>query len=126
MNKYNRNMHYKDNWINGKNWSISDICQYQQEVRTNNDAERFHNNFNFKIQKTNVNFYELVGHLGEEAKLVNTVIKCLVSDRLSYSQKQKQKNFEYILKEHWRKLSQLEITPIQFLHSLNSMNVECD
>ena len=116
--------HYKDNWIQGKNWSAKDICVYKEKIRTNNDAEKFHNNLNYKIQKTNVDFYELLGHLGEEAKWLNFQVRSLISDKLSPLKTKKQKNFEELLKENWEKLDNSHLTAIQFLHEINNMKYQ--
>ena len=56
------------------------------------------NNLNYKIQKTNVDFYELLGHLGEEAKWLNFQVRSLISDKL---------------KENWEKLYKSHLTAIQ-------------
>ena len=74
------------------------------------------NNLNYKIQKTNVDFYELLGHLGEEAKWLNFQVRSLISDKLSPLKTKKQKNFEELLKENWEKLDNSHLTAIQFLH----------
>ena len=94
---------------------------YKEKIRTNNDAEKFHNNLNYKIQKTNVDFYELLGHLGEEAKWLNFQVRSLISDKLSPLKTKKQKNFEELLKENWEKLDKSHLTAIQFLHEINNM-----
>ena len=79
------------------------------------------NNLNYKIQKTNVDFYELLGHLGEEAKWLNFQVRSLISDKLSPLKTKKQKNFEELLKENWEKLDKSHLTAIQFLHEINNM-----
>ena len=114
--------YYKNNWIEGKNWSAKDICVYKEKIRTNNDSEKFHNNLNYKIQKTNVNFYELLGHLGEEAKWLPLQITSLLSDQLYSLKTKKQKNFEELLHLNWQKFDNSQLTAIQFLHEMNNIN----
>ena len=82
------------------------------------------NNLNYKIQKTNVDFYELLGHLGEEAKWLNFQIRSLISDQLFSLKTKKQKNFEELLKENWEKLDNSHLTAIQFLHEMNNMKYQ--
>ena len=113
--------YFKKNWIYGKNWSVEDICAYREKIRTNNDAESFHNTLNFKIQKTNVDFYRLLLHLGEEAIWVENQVHCLILGKSKSQKTKEQKIFEDLLQKNWEKIGNNEIDAIQFLHNMNHM-----
>ena len=113
--------YFKKNWIYGKNWSVEDICAYGEKIRTNNDAESFHNTLNFKIQKTNVDFYRLLLHLGEEAIWVENQVHCLILGKSKSQKTKEQKIFEDLLQKNWEKIGNNEIDAIQFLHNMNHM-----
>ena len=113
--------YFKKNWIYGKNWSVEDICAYREKIRTNNDAESFHNTLNFKIQKTNVDFYRLLLHLGEEAIWVENQVHCLILGKSNSQKTKEQKIFEDLLQKNWEKIGNNEINAIQFLHNMNHM-----
>ena len=99
---------------------------YKQKIRTNNDSEKFHNNLNFKIQKSNVSFYELVDHLGKEAQWLPVQIQSLLNDQLYPIKTKKQKKFEDLLELNWQKLDNSQLTAIQFLHEMNHMKCTDD
>ena len=113
--------YYKNNWISGKNWSVTDICVYREKIITNNDAEKYHNGLNFKIQRTDVDFYELLVHLGDEANWVEYHVQSLITGKLSPQKTKQQKNFEDLLERNWEKIGKSEISAIQFLHEMNNM-----
>ena len=81
----------------------------------------FHNGLNFKIQRTDVDFYELLVHLGDEANWVEYHVQSLITGKLSPLKTTKQKLFEDLLKRNWEKIDKSEITAIQFLHEMNNM-----
>ena len=99
--------YYKKNWIYGKNWSVEDISVYREKIRTNNDAENFHNTLNFKIQRTHVDFYQLLIHLGEEAKWVEDHVHCLILGKSNSQKNKRTKDFEDLLERNWEKMGNL-------------------
>ena len=118
--------YFKNNWIDGRNWSAKDICVYKQKIRTNNDSEKFHNNLNYKIQKTNISFYPLVEHLAKEAQWLPVQIQSLLNDQLHPIKTKKQKKFEDLLEKNYKKLDNSQLSPIQFLHEMNQMKYTDD
>ena len=97
------------------------ICAYREKIRTNNDAENFHNKLNFKIQRTHVDFYQLLIHLGQEANWVETHVQCLILGKFKPQKTKEQKIFEDLLQRNWEKIGKSEISAIQFLHEMNNM-----
>ena len=118
--------YFKNNWIDGRNWSAKDICVYKQKIRTNNDAEKFHNNLNYQIQKTNISFYPLVDHLAKQAQWIPLQIQSLINNQLSPIKTAKQKKFEDLLEKNYKKLDNSKLSPIQFLHEMNQMKYTDD
>ena len=112
--------YYKDNWINGPNWSIEDICQWGCCVRTNNDAERFHMKLMGKVEKTNVDFYELINILGDFA--VNTMVysRLFVQGLLNTYTRKKLLSFETELSEASVQLQENVINSFQFLNRIST------
>ena len=91
--------YYLNNWINGKNWSIADICQWNCSVRTNNDAERFHMKLMGEANKTNMPFYELVNLLGSFATRVTMEAKTFAMGLLNTVPRKKVVIFEKVIKK---------------------------
>ena len=46
QNVINLFTYYEKTWINNSNWSLNEITQWRNHIRTNNDAERFHMKLN--------------------------------------------------------------------------------
>lgn len=112
--------YYKDNWINGPNWSINDICQWGCTVRTNNDAERFHMKLMGKVEKANVEFYELVNILGNFATNTYMDARLFAQGLIDYRPKKKSLSFEKELLEASDLLRNKEISSFQFLNKVTS------
>ena len=113
--------YYSDNWINGPNWSISDICQWGCHVRTNNDAERFHMKLMSRIEKTSVDFYQLANVLGRMALNAMSDARSHAMGLLHVKPRKNILNFEQQLSEASHQLVRKEINSFQFLNKLCSM-----
>jgi hypothetical protein len=62
---------YMENtWIKGSVWPPSKWSVFMQPIRTNNDAEGWHNRINKRFGKVGINLYELIPLLLNEAKLI--------------------------------------------------------
>merc|ERR1712120_119271 len=114
--------YYDKTWIGGKNWAISEICQWGNHIRTNNDAERFHMKLMSSIEKCNVPFYELINILGDIAITIPTTAKMFAQGLIISSQKKKTKSFELELTKASNELNNKQITPFQFLNILTETN----
>ena len=112
--------YYYDNWIHGNNWDLNDICQWGCSVRTNNDAERFHMKLNGSVQKTNVNFYDLINILGDFALRAIWDAKIFAMNLIADQRKHKTIKFEQVLLDSCDKLQKREISSVQFLNTLSS------
>ena len=53
---------------------------FNQISRTNNDAEGWHNRVNSRSRQTELNFYELVSRLFDEAKTIPLQVKLMCQD----------------------------------------------
>ena len=113
-------LYYEKNWINGNNWSIEEICQWKQHIRTNNDAERFHMKLMSTVEKSNVPFYELVNILGDIGRYIWNNAKMFAQGLIGSYQKKEAKSFEQTLTKASNLLQNNKITPIQFLNLLSS------
>ena len=40
--------YFEKTWLTNSNWSLNEITQWRNNMRTNNDAERFHMKLNIK------------------------------------------------------------------------------
>jgi hypothetical protein len=69
------------NWIAGTVWLPVKGYVFNQHVRTNNDAEGWHNRINERA-RTKMNFYELVPKLFSEAKMIPLQKRLLCRDRI--------------------------------------------
>jgi hypothetical protein len=69
------------NWIAGTVWLPVKGSVFNQHVRTNNDAEGWHNRINERA-RTKMNFYELVPKLFSEAKMIPLQKRLLCRDRI--------------------------------------------
>ena len=112
--------YYKDNWINGPNWSINDICQWGCTVRTNNDAERFHMKLMGQVEKTNVDFYELVNVLGVFATNTMVEARLFAMGLLDRKARKNILSFEKELSDASNQLRNKDINSFQFLNKLTS------
>ena len=112
--------YYKDNWINGHNWPISDICQWGCTVRTNNDAERFHMKLMGKVKKNNVDFYQLVNILGDFATNVFVDARNFAQGLIVFKANKKTLSFNKELTEASDLLRKREISSFQFLNRITS------
>ena len=59
-----------DTWISSNIWPPSSWSVFQQNIRTNNDVEGWHNKNNRKAGRGQIKFYLLVELLHEESKYV--------------------------------------------------------
>ena len=71
----------RDNWIVSKIWPPAKWCVFNQPIRTNNDAEGWHNRINCHT-KDKMNFYLLVPILYQESKLIPLYKKLLCGNKL--------------------------------------------
>ena len=116
--------YYENNWINGQNWSVNDICQWGCKVRTNNDAERFHMKLMARVKRTNVNFYELVNILGEIGENIVVEAKMFALSLLNRKPRPSIVSFVNLLEDASKKLYDQHISPFEFLNKLTAANVD--
>merc|ERR1711895_23708 len=74
--------YYEKTWINNSNWSLGEISQWRNHIRTNNDAERFHMKLMNSVKKCNVDFYELVNILGDIGNIIPLTAKMFAQGML--------------------------------------------
>ena len=122
QNVINLFTYYEKTWINNSNWSLNEITQWRNHIRTNNDAERFHMKLMNSVKKCNVDFYELVNILGEIGNVIPLTAKMLGQGMLESTKRKRQKNFETELANASNELCEKKITPIQFLNILTESN----
>ena len=72
-------------WIKSKCWGPKKWSVFNQAIRTNNDAEGWHNRIYSKAKKE-LNFYELVELLFKEADLINLQAKLLCQQKMMRQQ----------------------------------------
>ena len=112
--------YYLRNWIKGKNWSITEICQWNCSVRTNNDAERFHMKLMTEARKPNMSFYDIVNLLGDVANRVLMDAKNFSMGLMNTFQRKQVKAFEAQLKTAQDQLRKGDINALQFLNLLTT------
>jgi hypothetical protein len=71
----------RENWIESRVWSPSKWCVFNQPIRTNNDAEGWHNRINCHT-KDKMNFYALVPELHKESKLIPLYKKWMCRNKI--------------------------------------------
>lgn len=71
------------NWILSTLWPPKTWSVFMQPIRTNNDAEGWHNRINSRAGQNGVNFYLLVDFLHEEAKSVSLQVVLLCQETLT-------------------------------------------
>ena len=116
--------YYENNWINGQNWSVNDICQWGCKVRTNNDAERFHMKLMARVKRTSVNFYELVNILGVIAENLVYDAKMFALSLINRKPRPSIISFVKLLEDVSQKLKDQCISPFEFLNKLTAANVD--
>ena len=70
-------MDYINNTWKPASWTV-----YRQSVRTNNDVEGWHHQYNRKAQKPNLQMYILIVLLHKEARLLPTQLKMVTEGKL--------------------------------------------
>ena len=111
---------YQKTWINGNNWSINEICQWDQHVRTNDDAERFH--LRLKNIAFNTPFYNLINILGDIATSTQDDANMFAQELIDSYQKKTAISFKETLAKASEALENKEINGIQFLNSITQTN----
>ena len=112
--------YYDNNWIDGPNWSTSDICQWGQAVRTNNDAERFHMKLMGSVQKTGLDFYDIVNILGEFGSNTMTYARMFVQGMIVTYKRKRFLSFEQELREASIDLRDNVTNSFQFLNRIST------
>ena len=114
--------YFEKTWLTNSNWSLNEITQWKNHIRTNNDSERFHMKLMNAVQRCNVDFYELVNILGDIGNHIPLTTKMLSQGMINSTRRKKQKNFETILKNASNDLISKKISAIQFLNIMSESN----
>merc|ERR1711913_226356 len=114
--------YFEKTWLTNSNWSITEISQWRSHIRTNNDAECFHMKLMGRVQKSNLDFYELVNILGDIGNYIPITAKLLSQGMIKSTKRRKQKNFETLLTKLTIELMNQQITPMQFISSISESN----
>ena len=114
--------YFEKTWLTNSNWSLNEITQWRNHIRTNNDAECFHMKLMNAVQRCNVDFYELVNILGDIGNNIPLTAKLLGQGMIKSTKRRKQKNFETLLTKLTIELMNQQITPMQFISSISESN----
>ena len=88
-------------WIEHSVWPPENWSVFGQSIRTNNDAEGWHNRLNLKAKKAKLPLYMLVQLLFNESRVVSTNVTLLCERRLKKYQKSKYKSVAAELQGAW-------------------------
>lgn len=91
-------------------WGPCNLSVYGQSVRTNNDAEGWHNRFNRKAKKGKLNFYMLVELMHQEARMVSLQAKALSDGRVLRRQRKNYVRHQGRIANLWEKYQNGEKT----------------
>ena len=114
--------YFKKTWVTNSNWSVNEICQWRLRIRTNNDSERFHMKLMNSVNRSNIEFYELINILGDIGNMIELTTTMFAQGMIESKQKKKQVSFEKILTNASNDLYDKKITPIEFLNLLTTTN----
>ena len=106
-----------DTWISSNIWPPSSWSVFQQNIRTNNDVEGWHNKINRKAGRGQIQFYLLVELLYEESKYVEAQTRLVREEQLTRFQRLEYKRVNSAIQDLWERFNENELTSMQLLNS---------
>ena len=112
------------NWIDGNVWPPEKWSVFNQHIRTNNDAEGWHDRINERA-RAKLNFYELVPKLFDEARLIPLQKKLLCKNKILKRCRKNTASVNANLLALWDSYPQT-ITCKKLLKSVSEIDVNCN
>lgn len=93
------------NWIDSQVWPPSTWSVFQQPIRTNNDVEGWHRRLNSKAGHSQLNLYQLVQLLGQEATLGAVGVRLMSEAGAARVQRKKYRKVNTFIFDRWAEYS---------------------
>lgn len=105
----------KKQWVEGNEWVPSKWSVFNKAIRTNNDAEGWHNRINSRSRQAGINLCELIEVLYEEAEFIPLQVKLLCQKKTIRLQKKKSRTIQAKLFQYWQQYIDKEIRTMDLL-----------
>lgn len=115
-------LHYLEKtWITSRSRPPSAWSTFKRAVRTNNDAEGWHNRLNQNAPNDKMNLYLLISCLHEETQLLPLQMKLIAQKKLCKRNSKKQDSKQKKLKNLWTSYENHDITTSDYLKECSTL-----
>lgn len=111
----------ENTWLKDRLWTPERWSVYGQAIRTNNDAEGWHNRLNGKVFDNNLNLYRLIDLLYDESRLIPMQVELLSQNKLTRVQREVDKTIQQKLFAEWDKYEDRNTDVYELLDSLSTL-----
>ena len=108
-------------WMENAAFPVESWSVFMRPVRTNNDVEGWHNRLN-QIGKANLNVYQMISLLHDEASAIPMQIKFLSGGAVLRYQRSKQRQRQHEILTAWEDLNTGRLSGAQLLRKCAKLN----